>query len=305
MIRARRLRDLTLASPPAPGRPCHLSAASGLAAAGGRLYVVADDELHLGSFDEAGDRPGNLVRLFAGELPDGRKARKARKPDLEVLTRLPPFAACPSGALLALGSGSRPSRRRGALLSLDASGSVSGAPLPLDLSGLHDHLARCIPRLNVEGGSVAGDELFLLQRGNKGDRLNALIRLPLSALLQGLGGGIFEPGDARISLVPVELGSIDGVPLSFTDCATLPDGRIVFTAAAEDTADSYHDGGCAGSAVGVLDPAGRVLRLEPLEARHKVEGVHAWIEGAAIGLLLVTDADDAAVPASLLAAELA
>jgi len=305
VIRPRRLRDLTLASPPGPGRPRHLSAASGLAVAGGRLYVIADDELHLGRFEAGGDRPGELLRLFEGNLPDAKKPRKARKPDLEVLTRLPPFAACPMGALLALGSGSRRRRRRGALLRLDASENIAGAPLPLDLSGLYDHLARCIPGPNVEGGCVTGGELVLLQRGNKGDRLNALIRLPLPALLHGVVGGVLEPRAAAITLIAVELGSVDGVPLSFTDCAALPDGRIVFTAAAEDTADSYHDGGCAGSAVGMLDREGRVLRLDPLDGPHKVEGVHAWLEGEAIRLLLVTDADDAEVPALLLSAELA
>ncbi|MEO6277397.1 MAG: hypothetical protein ABIP59_06225, partial [Roseateles sp.] len=74
---------------------------------GQRLFVVADDEHTLAVFDAASDSPGTLHRLFIGELPDKPKARKAAKPDLEALAQLPPFAACPHGALLALGSGSK------------------------------------------------------------------------------------------------------------------------------------------------------------------------------------------------------
>jgi len=69
--------------------------------------VVADDELHLGVFHATDAGPGHLMRLFPGRLPHPKAARKARKPDAEALTRLPPFAGCPHGALLAIGSGSK------------------------------------------------------------------------------------------------------------------------------------------------------------------------------------------------------
>ena len=303
MIRARRLRDLTLASPPGPGRAAHLAAASGLAVAGDHLYVVADDELHLGRFDASGERPGELVRLFPGELPDGRKARKRKKPDLEVITRLPPFTGYPAGALLALGSGSRPGRRAGALLALDAAGSIAGMPLRLDLTGLYEILAVHFPSLNIEGGCVVGEELVLLQRANKGHPVNALIRVPTAPLLAAISGGDIGDG-AVLTMQPVALGEIDGIPLSFTDCAALPDGRLVFTAVGEDTGDSYRDGACAGAAVGVVGLDGTVHRIEPLASPHKVEGVHALADGRAIELLLVTDADDPEVPGALLSATL-
>ena len=305
MIRARRLRELKLASPPGPGRAAHLAAASGLVVAGNHLYVVADDELHLGRFDAAGDRPGELVRLFPGELPDGRKARKRRKPDLEVITRLPAFARFPAGALLALGSGSRPGRRRGALIALDSAGAVAGAPLPLDLTGLYEILARHFPALNIEGGAVLGDELVLLQRANKKHRVNALVRVSLGPLLASIAGNASDGDGGVLRVQPVEIGEVNGIPLSFTDCAALPDGRLVFTAVGEDTDDSYADGACAGAAVGVLALDGTLERIEPLAPTRKVEGVHARLDVRAVELLLVTDADDADVPAELLAAELA
>lgn len=79
---------------------------------------------------------------------------------------------------------------------------------------------------------------------------------------------------------------------------------MVFTAIAEDTADSYEDGGCCGAALGIVGKGGRIELLEPIDAGHKVEGIEARIEGDSIRVLLVTDADDADVPASLLEARL-
>ena len=90
----------------------HLSAASALVRVAERLFVVADDELHLGVFDLGDPAAGRLVRLFEGSLPAEKKARKAAKPDLEALALLPAMADFAQGALLALGSGSTPGRTR-------------------------------------------------------------------------------------------------------------------------------------------------------------------------------------------------
>ncbi|MFP2926764.1 DUF6929 family protein, partial [Pyxidicoccus sp. 3LG] len=115
MIRTTLRRTLTLEVPEAPGRLAHVSAASGLVRAGEWLYVVADDALHLAVFPMRGDAPGRSVRLFEGVLPEEPKARKAAKPDLEVLCRVGPLTGAPHGALLALPSGSTEVRRRGAV----------------------------------------------------------------------------------------------------------------------------------------------------------------------------------------------
>src|SRR5688572_30525555 len=116
MIALTKLRDLTLSEAPAPGRPLHLSAASGLVCIHSFLYVVADDEHQLGVFRSEHREPGSLIRLFDGSLPDAKPDRKKAKPDLEALTLLPSYRDYPQGALLALGSGSRSNRRMGALL---------------------------------------------------------------------------------------------------------------------------------------------------------------------------------------------
>ena len=79
---------------------------------------------------------------------------------------------------------------------------------------------------------------------------------------------------------------------------------MVFTAIAEDTDDSYNDGLCVGAAIGVAGNDGTLRCLRWLDRPYKVEGVDARVDGDVIRLLLVTDADDADIPASLLSATL-
>jgi hypothetical protein len=304
MIRLTKIRELDLADTGERQTPRHLSAASGLACAGSFIYVVADDELHLGVFNAADNAPGRLLRLFDGELSADKAARKKQKPDLEAIVELPAFGDCTHGALLALGSGSKRNRRRGALIRLDELGAIAGVPRVVDVSPLFDELDRHCRALNIEGAVAIGDELRLLQRANRKHPPNATIRYPLPAILQALA-----TGDAIGAIPPsaidlIDLGRIDGVPLSFTDGASLPDGGMVFTAVAEDTEDAYDDGACLGAAIGVAASDGTVRFLERLDACHKVEGVAARVDNNVIRLLLVTDADDPAIPAVLFSATL-
>ena len=283
--------------------PSHLSAASGLARIGQRLYVVADDEHALGVFDLADAGPGTLIALFDGELPALHAARKQAKPDLESLAVLPAYPGQAGGALLAVGSGSRPNRQRAVLVGLDAHGALAGAPRHFDFAPLFAAAREHIPELNIEGAFVDGDHFCLLQRGHARVPLNACMRWAwheVEAWLRAAG-----PVPAIVSLRRFDLGALDGVPLGFTDGAALPGGGWVFSAAAEDTGDSFADGRCAGSALGWVDAAGALRRLQPLALRCKVEGISAAADGASAQLWLVTDADDRGTPALLLGASLA
>lgn len=268
------------------------------------MFVVADDENHLGMFPGAGAGAGTLIPIAAGELPLGKGPRKRHKPDFESLARLPAFAGHPLGALLALGSCSKPNRCRGIAMGFDPHGMLEGARTILDLAGLREALDSRFGCLNIEGAVVVGDELVLLQRGNKGDRRNARIRMRLDRVLSAITGDRALL-DALIDIHEHELGAIGDVPLGFSDAAALPDGRMVFTAIAEDTDDSYEDGGCAGSAIGVLDRMGRLGFFERIEGDPKVEGVEVAMADVRIRIMLVTDADDAEVPGTLLEAWLA
>lgn len=304
MIKLRKIRELSLDSASAAQRAHHVSAASGLVAVGDFLYVVTDDEHHLAVFSATGVGEGDLVRIFPGDLPHERRARKADKPDLEVLTRLPPFAGHPYGALLALASGSRPNRRTGVVLPLDAAGVIARAPRRIDLAGVYACLDRQFPALNIEGATVTDDALILLQRGSRTHPTHATIHLSLPHVLDALGTGDTLGTAGPIAVHMLDLGAIDGIPLCFTDGAALVDGRIVFTAVAEDSVDTYEDGPFKGAAIGLLGSDGHLQRIERVEPPHKIEGISASLDGETIRLLLVTDADDANVPSLLLSAEI-
>ena len=301
MITLNKIRDLNLSAAPTAGRPLHLSAASGLVCVHSSIYVVSDDELHLGVFGKADREPGHLIRLFDGALSDSKSARKKQKPDFEALTLLPAYGEYHHGALLALGSGSKHNRRMGALLGLDAQGAVQSTPSVVDLSPILAPLDDEFAALNIEGAVVSGDELRLFQRGNKRHTENAIIRFKLSALLDALSSertGAIKP----FAIDAFDLGQIEGIPFCFTDAAALPDGDMVFTAIAEDTDDSYIDGPCVGAAIGIASNDGTLRCLHWLDRPCKVEGVDARGDCDVIRLLLVTDADDANIPASLLSA---
>lgn len=186
MVALTKIRDLDISASAEDVRSSYLSAASGLVCINSIMYVVADDEFHLGVFSTTTREPGRLVRLFDGALPRSNAARKRQKPDLEALTLLPASHDFPHGALLAAGSGSRPNRRRGVLLGLDSHGLVNGLPRNVDLSSILVPLSEEFSEVNIEGSIVVGDELRLFQRGNKRHADNAIIRFPLAMVLEAV-----------------------------------------------------------------------------------------------------------------------
>lgn len=303
------LRDLLVDPALHPlGHP-HLSAASGLVRVQDKLYVVADDELHLGVLDDiqappaAGEAPPpsvRLVRVVGGKLPHDSAKRKQQKPDLESLALLPPMAGCPYGALLAFGSGSRPNREAGVLVLLDAHGNTTERIAQIDLAPLYAPLHARFADLNIEGAFIASGELRLLQRGNKGEARNACISFDWNHVAPWLLGQ--RPAPPAIKAVQtIALGEVDGVPLGLTDGAALSGGAWVFSAVAEDTDNSYADGACAGSAVGIVEADGQLRLMHQLAGAPKVEGVAVRVlEGGALELTMVTDGDDPAVAGKVL-----
>ncbi len=302
MLETRIIRELFINDAACSAGQAHLSAASGLVKLGNRLYVVADDEHHLAVFDLSNHEPGQRVPIFDGTLPLRRKARKAAKPDCEALVVLPAFAGCAHGALMAMGSGSRRSRHRAALLALDADANIHGPTRTIDLTPLLTPLHELIPDLNIEGAFVQGDAFSLLQRGNSGSAMNARIDFSWPLLQAWLAEAGAAPEPAAIARFA--LGAIDNVALSFTDGAPLSGGDWLFSAAAEDTSDTYNDGRCVGSAIGLVDAGGTIRWKERLSLNCKVEGIAVAASGKTIDLLLVTDADDRRQPAQLLSAQL-
>ncbi len=296
-LHLRKLRDLEVEEPSGPGRPAHLSAASGVVRRGDFVYVIGDDELHLGVFRLSSSEPGRLRRVLTGDLPDDHDERSDLKPDLEALTLLPPFGCHPHGALLGLGSGSAPERDRGFVCGLAADASIAGEPDELDLGPLYRLLREQVAELNVEGAATMGGRLWLLHRGTSQEGSNLVAELSLEQLMQSLRDDLCLDAEELENVRRYELGDIGGVELTFSDATPIADRLLVFTASAE--AD---DGRIRGSVVGTLGLDGSVQRLRTIDRRWKVEGVHAAIDTGVLDFTFVCDQDDPGAPAPLLSA---
>ena len=293
----RKLRELDLEEPSGPGRPAYLSAASGVVRRGDFVYVIGDDELHLGVFRLTSPEPGRLRRVLAGELPSDAAERSRVKADLEALTLLPPFEGHPYGALLGLGSGSGEGRDRGFACALGSDGGLAGEPFELDLGPLFRLLREQVTELNVEGAATMGDRLWLLHRGTPEEGSNLVAELSLERLMRSLRDDRRLDADELESVRRYDLGDVDGVPLTFSDATPIADQLLVFTASAEAEA-----GGIRGSVVGTLGRDGSVQRLRTIDRRWKVEGVHAAIDAGVLDMTFVCDQDDPDAPAPLLSA---
>jgi hypothetical protein len=295
------------------GVPSFVAAASGLVRIGRRLHVIADDALYLASFLDESPEPGVRTRLLPGELPLEAKARKAAKPDFECLVALPAFGSHRSGALLAMGSGSKEQRARAVLLGLSDSGELNGSMHMLDFSPLFDALKARVDLLNgkrpnIEGAVIWRDHFCLLHRGNKSSA-NVLIRMALPPVLAALAAQqspmlITDSLISHTLIQSVDLGSIDDVMLGWTDADVLGD-QLIVSAAAERTDNAIDDGACRGSAIALINWDGRVVQQHPIEGMHKVEGIAAIARNGIIHLDLVTDNDDPASPAWHLRAQVA
>lgn len=260
--------------------PLQVSAASALVWQAGDLFLVADDDVVLQCYDLEGSLRAEHV-LLDEQWPQAAKARKASKADFEMLCQLP------DGWLLALGSGSTAQRRRGVLWR-------PGETRIVDLTSLYLALEQQIPQLNLEGAVVQGKQLLLAQRGNGAAAGNALVSLDLERVMAQLERASLGP-ECLQEIMWLELGQLDGVPLSITDLCLDLQGRLLFSAAAEDTVSTYADGPCLGSVIGWLE-AGQVQALWPLAGTTKIEGICVVGDGS---LRLVNDPDDAAIRSCL------
>jgi hypothetical protein len=202
--------------------------------------------------------------------------------------------------VLLLGSGSTPARMRASLVTL---GPTGPAFVVADLTPVYLAVAGAleipVDRLNLEGACVLGDRLRWFQRGNAAAGVpSAEVDVDLPELLaavtgKGSGGGGVSVGAARRH----DLGAVAGVALAVTDAVGLPDGRVLCSAAAEDTPNAVDDGPVVGSALALLDDEGvRAVAALPVPddgGPYKVEGlaVHETT-GDGARLLAVVDADD-------------
>jgi hypothetical protein len=293
-------------------RPAHVRAGSGLAPVGARLAVVQDDA-HFLALVEPAHGVATAVTLPAGpggaRQFDASRGTKHLKLDLEACVALP--GADGAIVLVAFGSGSTAARERVLVATFAHAADDAPAVRLVDAAPLYAAL-RAEPafagsELNVEGAAVVGERVRLFGRGNGAPRdgvaaANATCDVTTRELLAFLHDA--GPAPAPRAARAYALGTLDGCALGFTDAALLGDGRVLYTAAAEDSPNAVDDGAVAGSAIGWIAPDGSTATWAPLReadggaCREKVEGVvPARPDGTR--LWVVTDADDAEAPSAL------
>jgi hypothetical protein len=273
-----------------------VTAASGIAPLGEGWLVAQDDSTIAAWRREEGLRPLRVLPPVEGhDTFRVAEGTKHLKPDLEV--------ACPAEvdgepAVLLLGSGSSPRRMRGVLVRLEDDEPVVRAA---DLTPLYERVAAQLglpmDHVNLEGACRSGRTVRWFNRGNltAGVR-SASVDLPLDGLVAAV------LGRAAAAEIPVErpreyeLGEVEGVGLAVTDAVALPDGRVLLSAAAEDTPNAVDDGPVVATAIALLDgeTVQAVAPIPEVDGHvHKVEGLALRsIDGSRVHLLAVVDDDD-------------
>lgn len=287
-------------------RPDHVRAGSSLTWFENRLAVVQDDANFIALIDPEHGRVDALP-LPAGEGGlrqfDDVRGNKGLKLDLEACLTVPG----PDGdLLLVFGSGSKTGRE--SIVTVSASGTIEITPA----TGLYRRFratkAFSGSELNLEGVVFTDGWVRFFNRGNGEARdgflpLDAACDIAWSELEAYLRAPEFHRVPELHRVVQYELGTLDGVRLTFTD-ATATHCGMFYVASAENSPDAVTDGSVAGSAVGVLEEGGRCRWTELRNAdggmcSAKVEGICA-ARSTNGRIYLVTDADDPALPSELL-----
>ncbi|MBC7173157.1 MAG: hypothetical protein H5U40_12040 [Polyangiaceae bacterium] len=287
-------------------RPPVVRAGSALRWLGGRLAVVQDDASFLALVGAESVQALALPRAESGRRRfESRLGNKAEKLDLEAALVI---RGAGRERLFAFGSGSTSARERIVVVDADASVRVvDAAPL---YAMLREHTDFSGSELNVEGAAVSNGKARLFQRGNGAparglEPVNATIDLDLEELVAWVDGSGTLP--RPVAIRRYDLGLVAGVRFGFTDAVTLPSGKILFVAGAEDSPNTYDDGVVLGCRFGILEEdGGRFTDLRDADgalSRHKIEGI-AVGAGEELELVAVTDQDDPDAPALLCEIEL-
>ena len=159
--------------------------------------------------------------------------------------------------------------------------------------------------LNLEGAGRHGDTVHWFNRGNLAAGVpSASVAVPLDGLVAAVLGRA-DPARVPVGQPRVhELGEVEGVGLAVTDAVALPDGRILVSAAAEDTPNAVDDGPVVATALALLD-GGEVVAVDPVPEIgghvHKIEGLALReVRGDEVHLLAVVDDDDPDRPSAVL-----
>ncbi|HEX6053374.1 MAG TPA: hypothetical protein VFZ21_29095 [Gemmatimonadaceae bacterium] len=306
---------------PALDRPPYVRAASGIAWLGSELAVIQDDANFIAIVDPAtGLARSTALPAGAGgrRLFDDSRGNKAEKLDHEALVAV---ADGGDTLLVALGSGSTP-RRETIVLIQQYSASHHAAraiAAPRFYAALRAAAFFAGSELNVEGATYLDGRLRLFGRGNGAvvgttRPVNATCDIDWAGLRAHLEQQTLAP-PVPTNVVQYDLGSIDGIELSFTDATPGGAGHrasetVFYTAAAEASPDATRDGVVAGSAIGVIETIDGTLTARWTELRDAGGGRFPLkAEGIALTstpgrLLIVADVDAHDRPSELLEVQL-
>ncbi len=307
-------------------RPAHVRAASGLSAFSEYIAVIQDDANWLALIDVN-------ERITAVPLPPGpggarlfSKSRGNRKDkfDLEACIAVP---GTDGHELIGFSSGSRKGREwilrvredRAAIETSTARGSLEQIAdafraefleaVPF-YQAMRSHAEFCGAGLNIEGAvTLDDDRILLFQRGNAKPQgglkpVDATAELSWAALCAHLAAPDKVDPPSLGNVTTYELGSLDGVRLTFSDAEHLGNDRILFSASAEDEST----GRIAGSILGVIEVDGSAHWTELLDENG--EAFQGKIEGLSLDprdstkVHFVIDDDDESVPSEIFEAVL-
>ena len=252
-----------------------IGAASGLIYNNGNLLLVSDNSHIVYEYNIEKQHLEKTELVNKNYLGPRENVAKEDKPDYEAI-------AVKGDSLYLIGSGSAANRNLiGHINAKDKTlyPHIDAADLYLAMQ----NFAEIAPEdFNIEAVVNDGDTWYFLNRGNGPGRKNGIFTLT----------GSMNDTSFQILYNPVKLPKIKGVPASFTD-ACLADGKLYFTAAAEDTTSTYQDGKVAGTLLGRMNlEKMKVEKTLVISEANKFEGITLFKENEKeIEFLLCEDTD--------------
>jgi hypothetical protein len=297
---------------PGLDRPAHVRAASGIACINGYFTIVQDDTNFIALVDST---RGKVTSITLPRGKDGKRqfddgrGNKKFKMDLESCALIPHDD---QKWLITFGSGSNSFREKIVLLK----GLMDNLrPKVYEASALYAALRSAKEfagsEMNIEGAVYYGEKIRLFNRGNgassgKLTPVNASCDIDWMALYTYLMNPEEKPPLIE-NIVRYDLGNLDDLPLGFTD-ATDCQGKLFFSAAAEDSPDAVTDGRIAGSVLGIINKENKTCWTELLDNEGnrfcgKVEGI-TFSESSNEQAFVVVDQDSPDEPSRLCEVEL-
>jgi hypothetical protein len=218
-----------------------IPSASGIAILNDSLYIVGDDATGIYKTAVSTGYSRKINLLFADKnIP---RIPKPVKHDLECVAI---GAVEGVNYLVAFGSGSlSPYRDSLWLMNLNHESEQKKLSLATFYKTFIEK-ARIQPKdLNIEGATIAGDRLYLFNRGN-----NLIVEADWQQFIKYVSGTGEMPA---FEIHAISLPMVNNIQAGFSGACTLDEHTLVFAASLEDTKDWTKDGEILGSYIGLLD----------------------------------------------------